>query len=478
MQIFHISAECYPAAKVGGLGDVLGALPKYLNKVGAKTSVIIPKYKQKWILEQTFERLFSGSIAYGDLQVPFFIDCLNGNSLGYPLFLIDIPQFFDREGIYTDVRTGHAYTDEPDRYVLFQQAALQFIQELPNRPDIIHCHDHHTGLIPFLIKHCEQFKDLQSIPTVFTIHNGQYNGAFSWNRSWILPEYDITQRGLLDWDHAINPLACGIKCSWKLSTVSNGYLQELNTSSNGLESLINKEMSKAIGIVNGIDSEVWNPQTDVRISKHFDGDYTAFKSHNKQSIAQRFAIQTDLPLITFIGRLVYEKGADCIPEAISSFLEQGGQASFVVLGTGDPDLRDVFMDMREKLWSYFDTSIEYNEDLAHQLYAGSDFLMMPSRVEPCGLNQLYAFRYGTIPIVRRTGGLADTVLDVSQAKGTGICYEEFSSENLCSSFHRAAELYKNKKNLNKVRKHIMSLNYSWEKASENYLVLYRNLTQS
>jgi starch synthase len=237
-------------------------------------------------------------------------------------------------------------------------------------------------------------------------------------------------------------------------------------------------MSKALGIVNGIDSEVWNPETDVRISKHFDGDYTAFKSHNKQSIAQRFAIQTDLPLITFIGRLVYEKGADCIPEAISSFLEQGGQASFVVLGTGDPELRDVFIDMREKLWSFFDTSIEYNEDMAHQLYAGSDFLMMPSRVEPCGLNQLYAFRYGTIPIVRSTGGLADTVLDISHPKGTGICYEEFSAENLCLSFHKAAELYKNKKNLNKVRKHIMSLNYSWEKASENYLTLYQNLTLS
>jgi starch synthase len=329
-----------------------------------------------------------------------------------------------------------------------------------------------------MIKHCPEYRALSEIPTMFTIHNGQYHGAFSWSRSWILPWYDANANGLLDWDHNINPLACAIKCCWKFSTVSGGYLNELRYAANGLESLINMEFHKAYGIVNGIDNQVWDPKNDPLLAYPLVENIDEYKAQNKQVIAERFAIQADLPLITFIGRLVGEKGADLIPGAIMRFLEQGGQASFVVLGTGDPALRDVFMQMRERLWSYFDTSIEYNEQLSHQLYAGSDFLMMPSRVEPCGLNQLYSFRYGTIPIVRSIGGLAETVTDVSQWEGNGLRFDDLSEDALCRSFHRAAELYHRKDILVPLRERIMKLDFSWEKAADTYISIYKTLQPS
>ncbi len=475
MQILHISAECYPAAKAGGLGDVVGALPKYLSQAGHPSAVIIPKYMQKWIQNQPFERIYSTLIRLGDMLVPAHVERHTGNPLGFGLYVVDIPGFFDREGIYTDIHTGYGYSDEPERYVLFQQAALRFILEMDEKPSVIHCHDHHTGLIPFMMKHCPEYRELADIPSVFTIHNGQYHGAFGWNRSWILPWYDASANGLLEWDHTINPLACAIKCCWKFSTVSGGYLNELRYAANGLESLINMEFHKASGIVNGIDNQVWDPANDDRIAQPFSNDVAQYKAVNKQVIAERFAIQSDLPLITFIGRLVSEKGADIIPGAIFRFLEQGGQAAFVVLGTGDPALRDIFLQMRDKLWSYFDTSIEYNETLSHQLYAGSDYLMMPSRVEPCGLNQLYSFRYGTIPIVRSIGGLAETVIDISQPNGNGIRFDDFSEDALCRSFHRAAELYKHTEFLNTLRLQIMQLDFSWEKAANQYISIYQSL---
>jgi starch synthase len=191
---------------------------------------------------------------------------------------------------------------------------------------------------------------------------------------------------------------------------------------------------------------------------------------------QRFNLRQDLPLITFIGRLVNEKGADLIPEAIAKYLYDGGRASFVVLGTGDPALKDKFVHMKQQFVSFFDTSLEYNETLSHQLYAGSDFLMMPSRVEPCGLNQLYAFKYGTIPIVRTTGGLADTVIDFSSGNGTGLRFDDFSVEALAGAFKRAALLYERKELLWELIEKIMDLDYSWQKSAQKYLDVYNKIT--
>jgi starch synthase len=303
-----------------------------------------------------------------------------------------------------------------------------------------------------------------------------YHGAFSWSKAYLLPWYDANVNGLLEWGNSINPLACGIKCCWQFTTVSPGYLMELLQSANGLEWLIRNEINKATGIINGIDTDVWNPSTDLLLSHRLKEDFNEFKRENKYILMQRFNLRQDLPLITFIGRLVNEKGADLIPEAIAKYLYDGGRASFVVLGTGDPALKDKFVHMKQQFVSFFDTSLEYNETLSHQLYAGSDFLMMPSRVEPCGLNQLYAFKYGTIPIVRTTGGLADTVIDFSSGNGTGLRFDDFSVEALAGAFKRAALLYERKELLWELIEKIMDLDYSWQKSAQKYLDVYNKIT--
>ena len=475
MKILHISAECYPAAKAGGLGDVVGALPKYLNNAGNNTAVILPKYSTKWILAQSFKTLFISKLETTSGDVPFCVQQLNDSQLGFELYVVDIPGRFDRAGIYLDEK-GQPWEDETIRAINFQEAVLQWIIQLKERPETLHCHDHHTGFIPFLIKHSIAYRELKGTPTVFTIHNGEYHGDFGWEKSYYLPPFEASAKGLLDWSGGINSLATGIKCCWKLTTVSPGYMDELRQHSNGLESLFNNETAKAEGILNGIDTQVWDPATDPLIDTHLKKSISRYKSANKKAVLQHFNVDPKLPLITFIGRLVTEKGADLLPDLIGRFLQSGGKASFVLLGTGDPKLHQVFEEMRERHQPYFDARLEYNEKLAHQLYAGSDFLLMPSRVEPCGLNQLYALRYGTVPIVRSVGGLKDTIKDLDKkGNGSGIRFDHFSVSSTFTAVTRAVDFYTNKKQFATIRENIMGLDFSWEKSAEAYADIYKTL---
>ena len=476
MKILHISAECYPAAKAGGLGDVVGALPKYLNHLGLHTAVIIPKYSTKWILAQSFKTLYSSELTSYTGTVPFSIQQLEDSQLGFELYVVDIPGRFDRPGVYLD-GNGEAYEDEQIRAINFQEAVLNWVLQLDKKPEILHCHDHHTGFIPFLIKHSLPYRELKDIPNVFTIHNGEYHGAFGWGKSYMLPPFESAAKGLLDWSGGINPLATGIKCCWKLTTVSPGYMEELRNDSNGLEWLFNHETSKAKGILNGIDTQVWDPATDPLIHFNLKSSIASYKSKNKAKLLEQFNVEKGLPLITFIGRLVTEKGADMLPELIDRFLQSGGKATFVLLGTGDPSLHQIFEDMRSRHAPHFDARLEYNEALAHQLYAGSDFLIMPSRVEPCGLNQLYALRYGTVPIVRSVGGLKDTIIDLDEkGNGSGIRFDHFSVSSGFTAVSRAVAFYNNKKQFATIRKNIMGLDYSWEQSAKAYSKIYRSLS--
>ena len=477
MKILHISAECYPAAKAGGLGDVVGALPKYLNKEGVETAVIMPKYRTKWLKEQDFEVLMHGTVRLGMYYASYAIEeCLN-EELGFTLYVVNCPQFFDRTGIYTD-ENGGGFRDDTERWLAFQQAVIHWILGLREKPKVLHCHDHHTGLIPFMIRHGVEYNWLADLPTVFTIHNGQYQGMFSWQLEQILPYYEAFARPLLDWAGAINPMASAIKCSWKFTTVSPGYLAELRANSGGLEWLVNNEIGKSAGILNGIDAEVWNPKTDKLLDiKLENGDIDSFKKKNKEAIAQKFGVRADLPLLTFIGRIVSEKGADLLPEVIGRYLKMGGAASFVILGTGDPSVSDAFRRMAVHFPDRFGCALEYNESVAHQLYAASDFLLMPSRVEPCGLNQMYAQRYGAVPIVRSVGGLRDTVEDIAAPSGgSGIRFDTFSVEEMTQVLHRAMQLWwDNALTFNALRQHIMGIDNSWEHSTAQYLALYREI---
>jgi starch synthase len=473
MKILHISAECYPAAKVGGLGDVVGALPKYLNQAGASASVIIPKYATTWLMNQSYQTLYEGSVDHFNRKVPFRIQEVEHSGLGFPLYVADLPGLYDRSGIY--MGPGGAYLDETERAIYFQEAILQWIIVSGNRPDILHCHDHHSGLIPFMINYCPDYRSLHQLPTVFTIHNGEYQGAFSWDRQYLLPTFYMADRGLLEWNGAINPMASAVRCCWRLTTVSKGYMEELRQYSNGLEWLFNNEVPKSKGILNGIDTQVWDPKKDPLIAHPMKKSLATFKAKNKEALQQYFHFEKGLPVITFIGRLVGEKGADLLPELISRFIQSGGRAVFLLIGTGEPRLEAAFWELKHRYAPYVDARLEYSEKIAHQLYAGADFLLMPSRIEPCGLNQFYALRYGTIPMVRNIGGLKDSILDIGFENGYGITFDHFSVSSAFSTLVRATQLYADPTSFEIIRNRTIALDFSWEKSANEYMQVYKSM---
>lgn len=480
IQVLHISAECYPAAKTGGLGDVVGSLPKYMTQAGVLSAAIIPKYSLKWINNQDWVTVFQGSVWINWRQWHFRIQQQAGNTLGYPLFVVDIPGLFDRPGIYNDP-SGAPYGDEIQRYIAFQQGVLEWMLSFPwhDRPRVLHCHDHHTALIPWMVKYCPAYRQLAPIPTMFTIHNGQYQGAFGWNNGHLLPPYEAAARGLLDWNGIVNPMAAAIKTAWAVTTVSRSYLFELHESSLGLEPLFRQEWQKQHGILNGIDAHVWNPATDPHIQYRLEGhNISKFKAKNKRALCEWFGFPYDAPIISFIGRLVGEKGADILPDTYRRFIQGGARACFLVLGTGETWTQNQFRSMSHQYPGRFNAVIDYNEGLAHQIYAGSDFLIMPSRVEPCGLNQMYAMRYGAIPVVRAVGGLKDTVPDIGEPDGSGrgIRFVQFSTDDVAHAIYRAVSMWHNEPGIvDHLRERIMGINFSWESTIDQYFGVYRHI---
>ncbi len=471
MEIIHVSAECYPVAKAGGLGDVVGALPKYQSGMGHTAKVVMPMYRTKFLFNNEWDLVHEGDQNMGDHFFKYSVIRERNNQLGFDLYLVDINGLLDREKVY-------GYDDDTQRFIAFQIAVCDWIGNWQHKPDIIHCHDHHTGLVPFMIRYCYAFNHLSDIPTVFTIHNAEYQGWLGWDRSYLLPSYDTWKSGLLEWNKSINPLASAVKCAWKVTTVSPSYLEELRYSANGLENLMEYERGKCVGILNGIDTDVWNPETDVFITKNYDShSVKEGKRKNKKELAERFGLDTDKPLISFIGRLVGEKAADILPDAIrTSVYQHHGNANFMILGSGDPLVEGKLEEVKTNLNGYISTYIGYNEALSHLIYAGSDFLLMPSRVEPCGLNQMYALRYGTVPMVRSTGGLKDTVKDFGDWQGYGIRFNYADVNDITYSVGRAIDLYYNKKDLyNWMRSYMMQIDHSWDTSAKDYITVYESL---
>jgi starch synthase len=430
----------------------------------------MPYYDRKFTRENVFDTIFQGATLLGTRRLYFEILKERTDKLGFELYLVKIPGLIDRENIYS-------YPDETEQFIAFQIAFLDWISYSQQTPDIIHCHDHHSGLVPFLLQHSKLYTRLAKTATVFTIHNGQYHGAFGWDKLSYLPEIDLTKTGLLDWSGGINPLASAVRCASRYTTVSPSYLEELAISSNGLEYLFFLERARGVGIVNGIDTEVWNPKTDAMIAANYTAAKAAEgKQKNKEALCTRFNLDVAKPLISFIGRLVVEKGADLLAEAIEKSLEEyKGKVSFLILGAGDPDIEKGLQELKEKFPKDCNVYIGYNEELAHLVYAGSDFLLMPSRVEPCGLNQLYALRYGTMPLVRSTGGLKDTVIDFGDKGGYGIRYNNTSVIDIDYAISRAVVLFTDTPQLQLLRKRMMALDFSWDVSAKQYMELYKSL---
>jgi starch synthase len=273
-------------------------------------------------------------------------------------------------------------------------------------------------------------------------------------------------------------MAAAVKCAWKVTTVSHSYLDELRYSANGLEKLFDYEQGKSYGILNGIDTHVWNPETDNFLARNYDKELVEKgKKKNKKEICGQFGLDPDKPLVAFIGRLVGEKAADLLPDAISqSIYQHHGKANFLVLGSGETQLEDQLDQMKHQFNGYFNSYIGYSEPLSHMIYAGSDFLLMPSRVEPCGLNQMYALRYGTVPMVRSVGGLKDTIRDFGDYQGFGIRFDQSTVGDITYSVGRAIDLYNNKPDLYTwMRSYMMTLDHSWDSSAQQYIDIYRSL---
>ena len=465
MKVYHISAECYPVAKAGGLADVVGALPRYQCENGMDASVIMPWYDKPFVAEHTFVSVYSGNLKQGTQLYSFEIMKEENKSLGFDLYMVRVPGLLDRADIY-------GYVDESNQFLAFQQALLQWIAESESLPNIFHCHDHHSGLIPFFIENCKEFSNLKGIPTVFTVHNGEYQGDMLWHKAVLMPEFDHSNWGLLDWDNRINPLASAIKCSWAYTTVSEGYLEELHHQK-VLGSLFFAEQEKSYGIVNGIDVDVWNPETDELIDYHYKASTVVTgKRKNKKTLCSEYSLNEKLPLIAFIGRFAGEKGADLLPAFLHQMQKQNEQkVSVFILGSGDPHVEEALRKIKKDSPQNFALLVGYDEKLAHRIYASADFLIMPSRVEPCGLNQLYAMRFGTVPIVRAIGGLKDTVHDIKHKNGNGFLFENPSVGDLIQAVRGALDFYESPK-WKTLRANNMALDYSWKKSAQKYKNVY------
>ncbi|WP_346883490.1 glycogen/starch synthase [uncultured Algibacter sp.] len=467
MNIVHLSAECYPVAKIGGLADVVGALPKYQNNKTITSQVIMPFYDNKFTQENTFKTIYSSTLTLGSIVLDFSVLKLKNKPLDFDIFFIDVPDLLFKDYVYS--------SDDTDRFIAFQIAALDWMLTWKKNPDIIHCHDHHTGLIPFMLQESFKYEAFRKIPNILTIHNAQYQGWFSHDKVSLIPSFDFNNVGLLDWGSSINPLAAAIKCAWRVTTVSPTYMEELKTSANGLEYLLNDESKKCSGILNGIDLGVWNPETDnYIISKYNTKTVQSGKNANKKYLCDTFKLDFNKPLFAFIGRLVDQKGSDLFPEAFKESLLKN-KASVLLLGSGNHLVEQQLETLKKDHIGTYNAYIGYDEKLSHIIYAGADFILMPSRVEPCGLNQMYALKYGTVPIVRSIGGLKDTVIDISKHKGFGICHSDTSITDIVTSIDRGVELYRDQATFKKIRRQIMAIDHSWHASAQDYIKLYKSI---
>ena len=465
MNILHISAECYPIAKVGGLADVVGALPKYQRELSVTSNVVMPFYNNTFTQNNSFEVVHEDQLILGYDTLSFKVLRLTNSALEFDLYCVDIPELIYKEYVYS--------ADDTERFLAFQIATLDWISSWQENLDIIHVHDHHTGLIPFMMTQSYKYKSLRFIPTILTIHNAQYQGWFSHRKVYLIPEFNFQNVGLLDWNSIINPLAAAIKCSWAVTTVSPSYMNELKQSANGLENLLNQESDKCIGILNGIDWNVWNTETDNYLIKNYSkSTVVSGKKANKEWLCNEFNLDINKPLFAFIGRLVGEKGSDLFPEIFKKALAEN-DISILLLGSGNKETEKKLKALQET--ENYNAYIGYDEKLSHIIYAGADFILMPSRVEPCGLNQMYSLRYGTMPIVNAIGGLKDTIIDLEQENGFGIRHYGVTVNNVVTAIERANTFYQDKKEFVKNAKHIMTIDHSWNNSAQEYINLYKSL---
>jgi starch synthase len=457
-----------PFAKTGGLADVAGALPKALLGHGADASLVLPLYEQ-------IDRKYLRELIIDNLEVEWQgstrARVWHSDAAGAPAFLIEAPKYFQRNSIY-------GFRDDHERFAFFSRAALALFKRLGAPPDILHLNDWHTGFAAAELR-TRRFIDpyYSRTRTLFSIHNLAYQGAFDPKELDWMGFGSQDRREPFISDGAASALKAGLLTSDALSTVSRRYALEIQTPEHGygLEWILRARSDRLIGITNGVDYEVWNPATDKHLAAHYHADDLSGKRICKLDLLRRFGLPENLdrPIIATVSRLTPQKGMDLIKEAARSILETG--ATFIALGSGSKEYEDFLQAMRNHAPRQVGVYIGFNDPLAHQIEAGADMFLMPSLYEPCGLNQMYSTRYGTVPIVRATGGLDDTVQDFDRVSGTGNGFKfgPYAAGPMLEKILEALYNYADPETWRKIQVNGMRVDNSWHAAAGRYMEVYR-----
>lgn len=488
IKVLIISSEAVPFAKVGGLADVAGSLAKRMTEAGVDVRIVIPKYSE---VSKNIQELKLKCLDKRELTISIENDEESGVVELYEYhkvkyLFIDKPELFQRDGIYMDYQTKQDFSDNLRRFVFFSKAALEAAKSFDFQPDLVHSHDWQTGLIPVYLKTIHKLDSFyHQTKSVFTVHNLAYQGIFPVEQFTItgLDWKYFTINGLEYYGH-LNLMKGGIVFSDITTTVSETYATEVQTPEygNGLEGVMSDKANYGalFGIMNGVDYDEWNPKVDTHLKEHFNLNYDLDKLANKKKIKMQFLKENGIsnpddkkPLVGIISRLADQKGWDIIFEIVDQLLSE--DIYFTVLGTGKYEYENKLKNLREKYPDNMIVFIGFNIPTSHYIEAASDIYLAPSRFEPCGLNQLYSLRYGAIPLVRQTGGLADTVKD----NKTGFSFRNYSPEELLKTFHKAVEKYKTQPDKwKKMVATAMNEDWSWKIATEKYLELYKRLVET
>jgi starch synthase len=475
MKVLFVASECAPFAKTGGLGEVIGALPKALHRLGLDVRVVMPFYAGiPWHQFEALEGVLSVPMWFGTAHAGIRLGRLPGSQV--PVYCLEHHRYFDRPYLYGPPLD--AYPDNLERFAFLSRGALELTKALGWVPDVIHAHDWQAALVPVYVDTVEWAQPLHGSATVYTIHNLAYQGAYDGGAMFVTglgPEHYHSR----EFEHfgTLNLTKAALYRSTLLSTVSRTYAREIQTPAYGcgLDGVLASRARDLVGVPNGIDAHEWNPATDPHLAAHFDADDLAGKARCKAALQReaKLPVRPTVPILALIARLVPQKGVDVFAQVLDKILAWDVQ--LVMLGSGDPEAERFFASRSRSGRDRFCAWIPFDDALAHRIQSGADFLVMPSRFEPCGLSQLYAMRYGTLPIVRATGGLVDTVrsYDEVNGDGTGFVFHDLDPQSLVDTIGWAVSTWYNRPaHIDLMRHRAMREDHSWEQAAREYVQVY------
>ncbi|MCL5773455.1 MAG: glycogen synthase GlgA [Firmicutes bacterium] len=478
LKVLLASSEVVPFAKTGGLADVAGALPKALKKLGHDARIVLPKYKMIDDAKFGLKEIARIKVPLGEKEEEAVIKTAVVPGTDVKVYFIDNPSLYGRDALYQE--KGVDYPDNHLRFAFFSRAVLEMMKALKWYPDVIHCNDWQTGLIPVYLKALYWADPLyQAVGTVITIHNIAYQGNFPRE---VIEEiglaWDLFNSDKLEFWGNVSFLKGGLVYADVINTVSKTYAVEIQTTNEygrGLEGLLTYRKKDLYGIVNGLDYEEWNPATDKFLPVNYNADSADKKKEVKKALLEENGLKQkdNFPLLGLISRLDDQKGFDILAEVMPQIAELDLQ--FVLLGTGDPKYHTLMENLKKKYPEKFAVNLKFDNALAHRIYAGSDLFLMPSRFEPCGLGQLISLKYGTIPVVRKTGGLADTIKDYNEDPDNGLPSREGQTEGqvLLDAVKRALKTYNDEKKWKPLVRRAMLQDWSWSKSAAEYVELYK-----